>query len=264
MHKPMVLFFLLSALFVQAAEPLRIFAAAGTAPAMKEIAAEFTEATGVPVAFNFANAGTLARQILSGAPFDIFFSANEKWMNTVCSWIDESSRVDLLCGDLVLIVPSGKRPSEYRVLNNEQRTVEVEDLQNSKFPVQYSAVPNARFAIGDPSTPLGIYAKEAFEKLGWWEPLQPCFCVGDTVTKVLNYVALGEADAGVVFRSVAVCAADRVDMVAAIPAELHSPIRFPIAAGRNRSPEAQQFLAAAQSAGARRIFKKYGWKTCDP
>jgi molybdate transport system substrate-binding protein len=245
-------FFCGGALF--AAEPLRIFAAAGTAPAMKEIAAGFSKETGIPVVFNFANAGVLARQINAGAPFDLFFSANEKWMDAVGSLIEESSRVDLLSDRLVLIVPA-----ECRILNREPQSEEVKPLQISEFFIRYSAVPNGRFATGDQSTPLGIYARQAFEQLGWWGPLQGHLCAGDTVNKVLNYVALGEADAGVVFRSVASCAADRVDIVAAIPAELHSPIRFPIAAAADARYEALQFLEAVQQESAQCIFRKYGW-----
>jgi molybdate transport system substrate-binding protein len=225
--------------------PLRVFAAAGTAPALKEIAAQYTKKSGVPVAFNFANAGILARQIGAGAEFDVFFSANEKWMDYVerKGLTDPATRTVLLENELVLIVPAG--------------TPTKPDL--SDF--------HGRFAIGDPATPVGIYAKQAFTKLGCWNALQPHLCVGDTVSKVLNYVALGEADAGVVFRSVAFCASNRVDIACAIPGELHSPIRFPIATAVNSRAEGERFLAFIQSPSASAIFRKYGWnpsKTGEP
>jgi molybdate transport system substrate-binding protein len=220
-----------------------VFAAAGTAPAMKEIASEFTKQTGVRVVFNFANAGVLARQINAGAPFDLFFSANEKWMDCVeeAGAIDSATRIVLLTNELVIIVPKG-RPM----------------LVDFSMPCAGQTFAG-RFATGDSSTPLGIYAQQAFEKLGWWEPLQGHLCAGDTVNKALNYVALGEADVGVVFRSVATCASNRVDLVATIPAELHTPIRFPIAAAANARGEALQFWAVLQGEPARCIFKKYGW-----
>jgi molybdate transport system substrate-binding protein len=217
---------------------LQIFAAAGTAPAMKEIAQHYTKTTGIPVVFNFANSGILAKQIAAGASFDLFFSANEKWLNYADDqgFINPATRVTLLKNELVIVVPKG-----------------------ASTDINLSAPKVDRFAIGDQATPVGIYAKQAFTKLGCWNALQPHLCVGDTVNKVLNYVALGEADAGVVFRSVAFCAADRVDIVQALPPELHDPIRFPIAAARSASPEAAQFLEFIQSSEARALFEKYGW-----
>ena len=231
-----------------AAEPVRVFAAAGTAPAMKEIAAEFTEETGIQVVFNFANAGTLARQILAGAPFDVFFSANEKWMNCVEAEgaTDPETRTVLLKDEMVVIVPKG-------------RSISVDVTR--PFGGQTF---DGNFALGDQSTPLGIYAKQALTRLGWWEPLQSHLCVGDTVNKALNYVVLDEADAGIVFSSVASCAADRVDIVAVIPAELHRPIRFPIAAAAGAPPEAGRFLEAVRGESACRIFEQYGWTICIP
>lgn len=236
---------LLTAQALFAAEPLRVFAAAGTAPAMREIAAEFTAQTGIPVQFNFANAGVLARQILSGAPFDLFLSANEKWMDHVEreQMIAPETRTVLLKDDLVIIVPKG-------------RSVPV-DFAKPALGQTFKET----LAIGDPSTPVGIYAKQAFMKLGWWDALQKHLCVGDTVNTVLNYVALGEADVGVVFHSIAFCAADRVDVAAVISAELHHPIRFPIAAAA-ASPEAVRFLEIIQQECASSIFEKYGWTLC--
>lgn len=249
--------FLLATLPSFATEPVRVFAAAGTAPAMKEIAAEFTKKTGTRVVFNFANAGVLARQITSGAPFDLFFSANEKWMDVVAdaAAIDPETRTVLLENELVIIVPHGKSASPEFAGLLKNIGVQAPPAFNAWNCQKFTG----RFATGDLSTPLGIYAKQAFEKLGWWEPLQGHLCAGDTVNKALNYVALGEADAGVVFRSVAMCAADRVDIVAEIPAELHRPIRFPIAAATDAGPEALRFLKALQQGAAFRSFIKFGW-----
>lgn len=235
-----------TALTVRAAAPLRVFAAAGTAPAMKEIAAEFTRRTGTVVVFNFANAGTLARQIIAGADFDLFFSANNKWMDTVDErgLINRKTRVALLTDEMVIIVPKGaKAAAEF-----------AKPRANQVF--------TGRFAIGDKSTLIGLYAEEALTRLGWWAPLQPCLCAGTTVNQVLNYVVLGEADAGVVFRSIAFCAADRVDVVETIPTELHRPVRFPIAAAVSAGPEALQLLQFIKAENV--TFKKYGWNLCIP
>lgn len=222
-----------------ATQALHIFTAAGTAPAMKEISNCYTMQTGTPILFNFANAGILAKQITAGAEFDIFLSANEKWMDYVVEQkaIDRSSRFVLLENEMVVIVPKG-------------RSTQIDLTQPFK----------GRFATGDQATPLGIYARQAFMKLHCWKSLEPHLCVGDSVNKTLNYVALGEADAGVVFRSVAYCASNEVDIAYAIPRDLHAPIHFPVAASCTASPEALHFLQFLQSPQAQVCFEKYGWK----
>ena len=226
--------------------PLTIYAAAGTAPAMKEIAGEFTRQTGTEIIFNFANAGVLAKQIENGGEANIFFSANAKWMDYAQDKgkIVPETRKVLLENEMVIIVPKGKSVPADFTKPAESQTFE------------------SKFAIGDQSTPLGIYAKQAFTKLGWWGPLQTHLCVGETVNKVLNYVVLDEADVGVVFRSVASCVPDKVDIVATVPAELHKPIRFPIAACTASHPQTMAFLDFTESDYAQNIFKKQGWNPC--
>jgi molybdate transport system substrate-binding protein len=230
----------------QAATPLFVYAAAGTAPAMKEIAALFTRQSGTDVVFNFANAGMLAKQIEQDGTAHIFFSANEKWMDYIADKgkIVPHTRKILLTDELVIIVQKGKK-----------RSVDFTQPAANQFF-------EGHFAVGDQSTPLGIYARQALSTLGWWDRLQNHLCVGDTVNKALNYVVLDEADVGVVFHSVASCTTGQVDIVAIIPSHLHDPIRFPIAACTTPHPQAEAFLAFTETPEACTIFKKYGWNLC--
>jgi molybdate transport system substrate-binding protein len=225
-----------------AVAPVVVFAAAGTAPAMKEMAAQFEKETGVPVVFNLANAGVLAKQLAEGAPADLFFSANEKWMDFAAdkNVIQPETRRVLLTDQMVVIVPKGHAVAQ-------------------DFTQPCSGPFVGRFAMGDGVTPLGIYAEQALSKLGWWDVLKPHMCIGDTVQKVLNYVALNEADAGIVFHSVASCSAAKVDEVGVIPASLHKPIRFPAAACVGASDSGLAFLEFMKSAKGSAIFEKFGW-----
>ena len=224
-------------------EPLCVYAAAGAAAAMKEIGAAFSAATGVPVVFNFANAGVLARQICHEDKAHVFFSANEKWMDYAeeAGKIDSASRQILLQDVMVVVVPEGR---ELCV-----------DLTKPHLGQDFAGW----FAVGDQTTPLGIYAKQALTRLDWWDTLQAHMVEANTVMAVLNYVALGEADAGVVFRSVASCYADKVDVVAEVPTQLHKPIRFPVAACNNPHAYAADFIRFLKSEVARSSFSKYGW-----
>ena len=230
--------------FVSRKEPLLVFAAAGTASAMKEIAADFTRESGVPVVYNFANAGVLAKQINAGAKAHIFFSANDKWMDAVeqNGRLDSSSRFVLLKNDLVVIVPKG---------GNIDASVLCAPNMFGKF--------DGRLALGDESTPVGIYARQSLTRLGWWDSLKGNICCGDTVSKVLYYVALREAAAGVVFRSLAQMS-DKVEIACTLPAKTHDPIYFPIAATTEFHAGSRSFLSFVQGEKAVEVFKKYGWR----
>jgi len=223
--------------------PLMVYAAAGTAPAMKEIGAAFTAQTGIPVVFNFANAGFLARQICHEDKAHVFFSANEKWMDYVeqAGRIVPSSRQILLQDVMVVVVPKGKNLAVDLTKPRREQTFD------------------GWFVIGDQTTPLGIYAKQALTQLDWWETLKAHRVEATTVTAVLNYVVLDEVDAGIVFRSVASCSADKVEIVAQMPEELHKPIRFPVAACKNYHPASNRFLGFLKSDVARKAFSSYGW-----
>ena len=126
--------------------------------------------------------GKLQAQIESGLAADVFISAANKQMNALSDkgYMDKSTVKPLLENRLVLIVP--KSGSEIKGFN---------DFSKAKHP-----------AIGDPaSVPAGQYAKEALSKLDQWDAIQSKVSLGTNVTQVLNWVAEGSADAGLVYAS---------------------------------------------------------------
>jgi molybdate transport system substrate-binding protein len=82
--------------------------AASAYPAMEDLSQAWSEETGVEVLLNPGSSGTLVRQILAGAPADIFITAHPRWKTR----LEEESRVlessGLVTNTLVLAVPKGK------------------------------------------------------------------------------------------------------------------------------------------------------------
>jgi molybdate transport system substrate-binding protein len=223
---------------------LVVFCAAGVAPAMRDIGRAFAEQTGVDVMFNFANAGVLAHQLEAGGQADVFLSANAKWMDYAQGKgvVVSDSRFDLLKNRLVIIVPKGHALGV--------------DLSKPYGGTAFAG----RFSMGDPKvTPLGIYAKMCFEKLGWWQTLETCSCIADTAPKALSYVELNEADAGVMFESIA-RGSQKVEIVATLSETLHKPIVFPVARCTRATPEAATFLDFLTGEKAREIFNRHYWR----
>jgi ABC-type molybdate transport system substrate-binding protein len=89
-------------------EPVTVFAAASLKNALEDAAKPFTASTGIQVRFSFAASSALARQIESGAPADLFASADLEWMDHLQqrNLIRTNTRVDLLGNRLVVIAPA--------------------------------------------------------------------------------------------------------------------------------------------------------------
>lgn len=226
-----------------AAATITVSAAASLREALTDAERRYEAANpGVDVRTNFGASGSLARQIEQGAPVDVFVSAAEKPMGALQQrgLVDARSRRTLAGNELVLIVPA-----------SADGTVRgFEDLASARV---------RRVAMGAPaSVPAGEYADEVLRTLGIREAVGKKAVLGQDVRAVLAYVASGEADAGIVYRTDAAAAADRVRIVASAPVGSHPPITYPIAvttAARDAAlargyvgyllgPEGQQILRA--------------------
>jgi molybdate transport system substrate-binding protein len=196
----------------------------------------------VTVNATYDSSGKLQTQIEEGAGIDVFMSAAMKQMNALNEkgLIAEDSIVELLENKIVLIVPEGS-----------QKGIEkFEDI------VKAEAI-----AVGDPeSVPAGQYAKEALENLGLWEQVLPLSSLGTNVTEVLNWVAEGSADVGIVYATDA-ASKDNVTVVAEAPEGSVSKVIY--LAGIVKSTEnedaAKLFVEFLQSDEAAEIFEKYGF-----
>ena len=106
---------LLSAALMAAAgpapEPLTVSAAISLTDALDEVARAYALAGGGPVRFNFAGSNTLARQLVNGAPADLFISADEAQMDIAAraGAIDSATRVDLLGNHLAVVARTARR-----------------------------------------------------------------------------------------------------------------------------------------------------------
>lgn len=221
---------------------VRVFAAASLTDALSEIAQGFRPA---PV-LSFAASSTLARQIEQGAPADMFVSADEAWMDHLAErkLIAPASRVRLLSNALVLIAPAAQ-PLQLTI--------------GAGFPLA-QALADGRLALADPeAVPAGRYARAALEHLGVWAAVEPRIVRAADVRGALRFVEQGEAAAGIVYRTDALAAGDRVQIVGAFPEGSHPAIVYPAALLRGARREAAAFLAHLQSPQAWAVFARHGF-----
>jgi molybdate transport system substrate-binding protein len=223
--------------------PVTVYAAASLAEALEEIGAAYGSRDGVPVRFAFAASSQLARQIEAGADADLYFSADERWMDYLEArgLIERASRRNLLGNRLVLVAPADSA---------------VALTIAPGFPLA-AALGDGRLACADPDTvPAGRYAREALTRLGVWERVGPRLARADNVRGALALVARGEAPLGIVYETDA-AVERRVRTVGVFPAQAHAPIRYPLALTRAAAPRAAAFLAYLEGPEARAVFERY-------
>lgn len=220
---------------------LTISAAASLTNAFSELVDVFKKShPELVVNTNYAASNPLLRQILEGAPVDVFASADQATMDKAAEAgvIEPGSRHNFAQSTLVLIVPAGSpKPGDLRQLESMKR-----------------------IAIGNPdSVPAGRYAREALTGAGLWEKLSPAFILGENVRQVLDYVARGEVDAGFVYGTDARQQAGRVDVAFVVGG--HKPVNYPIALVKTgKNPDAgKEFINLALSPEGFKILEKYGF-----
>lgn len=225
------------------AEEITVFAAASLTNALTEIGAAHEKATGDKVRFNFAAANTLARQIEAGAPADVFFSADEAQMDILANkgLIDKATRKALL-GNVLVIVTAPNGPA----------IAKVADLGGSAIK---------RISVGDPkAVPVGVYAKKHLEKQGLWETLQPKLVPSENVRSALAVVEMGNAEAGIVYKTDAAITR-KVKVALEIPAAEGPKIVYPVAMVKDsrHAEAARRSLVFLEGREATGIFKRHGF-----
>jgi molybdate transport system substrate-binding protein len=232
---------------------LTIFAAASLTAAFEEIGELYErEHPGVIVVFNFAGSQALAQQIIEGAPADGFASANQTQMEVVveAGEVVTGTQQVFARNRLVVIYPQ----------DNPAGLKGLKDL----------AEPGLKLVFAAQEVPVGQYSLEFLEKASADPAFGPAYQEGvlanvvsyeDNVKAVLAKVALGEADAGIVYTSdISEEEAGKVGRLD-IPAALNVIAAYPIApVQRSENPElAQAFIDLVLSPEGQAILTKYNF-----
>ena len=222
-------------------------AAASLSSAMRDlVAAHARENPQTRVLVNTGASDVLVAQIAKGAPADVLATADEDSMDRAQrqGLVVAATRHAFARNRIVLIVPAGRT------------TARLADLRSPRF---------VRIAVGNPaSVPAGRYARAALERAGLWNDVAPRLVFGENVRQVLDYVARGEADAGLVYATDVDAAGGRVHAVddVAVP----QPILYPVAvvASSAHPDEARAFVRYLEGPAARAILARHGFALPEP
>ncbi|TWU42271.1 Molybdate-binding periplasmic protein precursor [Novipirellula artificiosorum] len=228
-----------------AASCVIVLAAASTMEPIKEVAEQFEKQTGFCVRLSVGPSNGLARQIVAGAPADLFLSANRQWATFVTEAGLTRTSTELLSNAIVLVVPRG----------NPAAVHQPEDLLGSR---------TERVAIAGKNVPVGIYAKQALQQLDLFEPLdrQGKIARGSDARVTLAYVEQAEVEAGIIYATDATDAS-RVETVFAFDPQTYDQVVYPLLLLQmNKSnTAANEFYQFLQAKTSKAIFERYGFTT---
>jgi molybdate transport system substrate-binding protein len=227
---------------------VRVAAAADLQLALREVAARFEASTGHRVQLSFGSSGNYARQIARGAPFDLYFSANETYVADLVARGLTRGEGDLYgVGRLVLLVAAGRELDPSRSLD--------------ALPAAVTDGRLRRFAIANPEhAPYGFAAREALRRAGSWTSLGPVLVFGENAAQATQFVTSGAADAGLVPYALVLAAPDIApERYRLLPADSHPPLRQRMVLLTGAGPVAEAFRDAVLSADGRAILARHGF-----
>ena len=236
-----------------AADVATIAAAADLQFVLPDVAAAFTAQTGRRVRLSFGSSGNFRRQIAEGAPFDVFLSADASYADAlVAEHRTQGDAVVYAIGHLALFVPNGSPVAADPELRGVAAALHDGRLR--------------KLAIANPEhAPYGRAAREALERRGLWEAIQPHLVLGENVSQAAQFAVTGGAQAAIVayslFRAPGM---DRRGRVVILPASEHAPLVQKMVLLARGGDTARAFFAFVQGPAARAIFARYGFEAPPP
>ena len=221
---------------------LRVAAASSLRGVLERTAPLFEERHGTSVRFSFDASSAHARQLLAGAPFDVFLSADAVNVERVARRLAPGEPTTFLSNRLALVAHRGSPGT----------VSEPAALASTAGPI----------AIAGPEVPVGRYARAWLSAHGLGETLAPRFVSGRSARATLALVESGAAAHGFVYASDA-RATQRAELVWTAEADREPRIRYvgarlagarePLAAEFLRFLLEEEFQSGALEAGFRPV-----------
>ncbi len=234
-----------------AGQEITVAAAADLQFAMQDVATRFQKQTGKTVKVIYGSSGNFFQQIQSGAPFDMFFSANQEYpkrleaagltepgsyyryaQGKIVIWVAQDSKLNLNAGLKALLEPSVKKV----------------------------AVANPEHA------PYGQAAVAAMKKEGVYEQVKGKLVLGENISQTASFVMSGAADAGVIALSLALspnmAGKGRYAEIAGSDYPAIEQACVILGASKNKE-SAQQFLKFFRTRETAEVLQRFGFEVHD-
>jgi molybdate transport system substrate-binding protein len=230
------------------AQEITVAAAADLSTALPEITAAYTKRTGQPIKLTFGSSGNLTNQIENGAPFDVFFSADESYPTQLIEkgLAQKDSLYRYAVGRLVLWVP------------NEL------PLNVQKLGIQALLDPSVKkIAIANPlHAPYGRAAEAALKHFGVYDQVAPKLVLGENISQAAQFVESGNAQAGLIALSHALSPALKdKGHYWTVPLDAYPTLnQAAVVLSKSKNPDsARKFLDFVRGPDDTSLLKNYGF-----
>lgn len=226
---------------------VRVAAAADLKFAMEELSKDFESKTRIKVNVTTGSSGNFFAQIQSGAPFDMFFSADMDYPRKLeaSDFAEPGTLYEYALGRIVIWTPAN---SKVDVAQGEWNALLDADIR--------------KIAIANPTlAPYGRAAVSALKKAGVYEQIKAKLVYGENISQAAQFVQSGNAQAGIIAHSLALSPGMKDGKAWEIAADMHPPIEQGVVvlkSARNKTA-AIEFLNFVKGAAGRAILEKHGF-----
>ena len=230
--------------------PPTLAAAADLKYAVEELAARFEGETGHRLRLVFGSSGNFYSQILQGAPFGMFMSADEDFVLRLHDAGRTPDRGRLYAvGRIGIVVPQG---------SPLQADGELGDLAAALRDGRLR-----RFAIANPDhAPYGMRAREALQHAGLWDAIRPMLVYGENIAQAAQFAVSRSAQGGIIALSLALAPqVARLGTFALIPAHWHRPLKQRMVLTKDAAPALRAFYDYLTTPPAQQIMTRHGFET---
>jgi len=240
---------------------IHIYTAASVASLLAEIAQLYERDTPVDIVVVPAASSVLARQIVEGAPAQIFISANVEWAQYLLDRGEatEEDRHILMTNRLALVAPkSGPFGPDENLSDTTKPNI------NTTLSEKISHIlGQGRLAVCETrNVPCGQYAKQTLKSLKLWNTARHNLTVGTNAQSTLAWVERGEVPGGLIYMTEAM-ASQKVNIISFIPDGFHDPIIYEAlvidTADEDKDNAARAFIDFLQSTVVQRLLIDAGF-----
>ncbi len=230
------------------ANSVNVAVASNMSHAISEISKSFERDEGIRPRLSFGSSGNFTRQLIQGAPFKVFLSADEKYIDILRdNDINMLASVTIARGRIALYVPASSQLSRYNNLNAVTR-----DLQHGNY---------SRIVIANPAhAPYGIAAQQAMQKAGLWAIERQRLLLAENAAQATQISLSGNVDAGIIPLSHAMLPElAGKGRVFPIPETWHTPLKQHLLLLHGANDAETRFYEFLQSDKALNILEQHGY-----
>jgi molybdate transport system substrate-binding protein len=216
--------------------------------ALEEVAARFEKDSGHKLRLVFGSSGNFYSQLLQGAPFQMFMSADESYVLRLADAGKTLDRGRLYAlGRIGLIVPNGSPLKADGDLVDLAAALKDGRLQ--------------KFAIANPEhAPYGARAREALQRAGLWDAIRPRLVLGENISQTAQFATSGSAQGGIIALSLARAPSlAAVGRFALIPESWHAPLKQRMVLMKDAPPPLRAFYDYIGTPAAQEVMVRYGF-----